>query len=99
MFEEFIARFQILNAHDHKNINLQAFEMNGFKYAPMEKITFLTIQYFINIIQSIDKSIKHVVLFYSGFFIYSSIQHNIALDLFNYYYGSGNPIESEKDKI
>ena len=57
------------------------------RYAPIEKNIFLTLQYLINILSSIDDNIKHYMIFYAGYFIYSSMMHTNAHMLYDYFFG------------
>lgn len=38
-------------------------------------------------------------MFYSGYFIYSTIKHEEALTLYNYFFAGMNPLESDDKKI
>lgn len=52
-----------------------------------------------NILQTIDKNISHFLVFYSGYFMYSSIQRKDALNLYNYFFAGMNPLETDDKKI
>ena len=99
IFPDFIQSYIRLNAIQNKVFSILKYAFGGMHYAAIEKKNFLSMQYFVNVLLSIESSIEHVMLFYSGLFIYSSLPLHHALFFFDYFFLSGAALEIDVRKI
>lgn len=80
-------------------MNLLHFSCAAFKYAGVDAALFLRLQYLLMLIQQLEPAIEDLVVFYNGYFVYSSLPHKLALVFKEHYYGSGLPWTISEHKM
>lgn len=102
--DEFIEKYVNTNSYSHTTIsrpiiNALNYQFRGLKYPLIEKNQFLSLQFLINLMGSLVPTLRHHIIFYDGFFIYSTFAQTIAYQFYNYYYNSGNPFMIDEMKF
>lgn len=80
-------------------LNFLYFQNQQFKYAPLDAPLFLTLQYLTAMINQLYSKVQDVLIFYNGYFIYSSLPHKVAVQFKEHYYGSGTAWQINDQKI
>ncbi|KAL4471685.1 hypothetical protein ABPG74_008578 [Tetrahymena malaccensis] len=100
LMDQYILRYLDLNGDElNKSLNVLRYQFQGFQYAPIEKNIFLTLQSLINILSTIDSRIKHYSIYFSGYFIYSTLNHDKAFSLYEYLYSLDKPFIYSDRKV
>lgn len=94
-FRSYIA----LNCHFGHYLNILKYNLAGVNYSPIDKKKFLALQYLINILQSIEGKLEHFALFYSGFYVYSTLEQKDLQIVYDYFYNTYNSCEIDNAKI
>lgn len=68
-------------------------------YAPIDKTQFMALNYLTKIINTLDAQIKDYMIFYKGYFIYSTMNHKMSSIFYDYFYRGKHPLKQSGDKI
>lgn len=52
-----------------------------------------------NIISTIDGAVKHSLIFFAGYFIYSSLNHDSAVSIYEYFFSTEKPFNYSDKKL
>jgi len=99
IFEKFMLHYKKLNALNFPRINILKYLDNYINYAPIDKKVFMSVHYLLDVIKHIDKNIKHQIVFYNGYFIYSTFHLKIAQMFYDYFYVGGDTMSIEVNKL
>lgn len=84
----FIKNYIALNAIEGQNFNIMRFFYKMMVYAPIDKSQFLALNYLTKIINTLDVKIQDYLIFYKGYFIYSTLTHKQSSVFYDYLYRS-----------
>jgi hypothetical protein len=99
MMRDYVKNYLLLNSNSGQILNILKYDFTGVNYSPIDKKKFLSMQYLINILQSIEKKLEHFALFYSGYLIFSTFDQKDLQLLYDYFYVSNNSCEIDLGKI
>ncbi len=68
-------------------------------YAPVNKTQFMALNYLTKIIRTLDTQILDYMIFYHGYFIYSTMTHKISQLFFDYLYRGKSSMKQSNDKL
>jgi hypothetical protein len=75
------------------------YHFGGIRHTPLDPNYMLKFNYFQSIMQSFDSSCGDIMMFYSGYLVFNTLPAEIALFMYNYYYGLGEPFKFEDAKV
>ncbi|KAM3138732.1 hypothetical protein pb186bvf_009111 [Paramecium bursaria] len=96
--DSYVAKWINCNSRTQQTMNLVYFNCQSLRYAGLDGQLFLTLQYLFSMLQQIAQ-IDDIIIFYLGYFIYSSLPHKQALLFREHYYGSGMPWSAQEQKV
>ena len=99
LMREFVRNYLNMNSTNGQILNILKYNFTGVNYSPIDKKKFLSMQYLINIMQSIEKKLEHFALFYSGYLIFSTFDQKDLQLLYDYFYVSNTACEIDQGKI
>ena len=86
LLKSFIRNYSKLYAEDSNKINIMRYFYKMIIYAPVNKTQFMALNYLTKIIRTLDTQILDYMIFYRGYFIYSTMNHKISQLFFDYLY-------------
>ncbi|CAD8053016.1 unnamed protein product [Paramecium sonneborni] len=96
--DQFTWRWIQCNARTSAYLNLFYFQTLSFKYA-CDSSNLLLLQFLLTMIRQIESSITDFMVFYNGYFVYSTLPHKIALLIKEHYYGNGLSWQTQEQKV
>lgn len=99
LMKDYMKNYLLLNSFSGETLNLLKYDFTGVNYSPIDKKKFLSLQYLINIVQSIERNLEHFALFYSGYLIFSTFDQKDLQLLYDYFYVTNNACEIDQTKI
>lgn len=95
----FYKSYAVINSQNAQNLNLLKYNLTGVNYSPIDKKKFLSLQYLMNILQAIEGKLEHFALFYSGYYVFSTLDQKDLQILYDYFYSTYNSCEIDNAKI
>jgi len=99
IFEKFMLYYKKLNCINFPRINMAKYLDTYLNYAPIDKKVFMAVHYLMDVIKNIDKNIKHQIVFFNGYFIYSTFPLKIAQMFYDYFFLNGDTTSIDVNKL
>lgn len=99
IFEKFMLHYKKLNSVNFPRLNMLKYLDTYINYAPVEKKVFMAIHYLLNVIRHIDTNIAQQIVFYNGYFIFSTFNLKVSQLFYDYFYLGGDTTAIETNKI
>jgi len=99
IFEKFMLYYKKLNCINFPRINMLKYLDTYLNYAPIDKKVFMAVHYLLDVIKNIDTNIKQQIVFYNGYFIYSTFPLKIAQMFYDYFFVGGDTTSIEVNKL
>ncbi|CAD8139485.1 unnamed protein product [Paramecium pentaurelia] len=96
--DQYTWRWIQCNARTSSQLNLFYFQTQSFKYA-FDASIFLLLQFLLSMIRQIESQITDFLVFYNGYFVYSTLPHKMALLIKEHYYGNGLSWSTTEQKV
>ncbi|CAD8151559.1 unnamed protein product [Paramecium octaurelia] len=87
----FTQRWILCNARSSTTMNLFNFQSFSLKYAQIDAAIYLHLQSILTFARQQEDQITDYVVFYAGYFLFSTLPHQKAILFKEHYYGSGLP--------
>jgi hypothetical protein len=97
--ERYILSYKKLNCLNFPRINATKFLDKYLNYAPIDKKVFMSVHFLMDVIKNIDSNIKHHIIFYNGYFIYSTLDNKLVQAFYDYFYTGGDTLCIDANKM
>ena len=100
IIEDYIHEYSRFNSRGGgTSLNFNKYLTRVLNFAPIEKRSFLSIHYLMNVINSIEPNLRNYAVFYNGYFVYSTFQQDATQLFYDYLYVNSEITEIDDKKI
>ncbi|CAD8185021.1 unnamed protein product [Paramecium pentaurelia] len=97
--DQYTQRWILCNARSGAILNLFNFQSFSLKYAKIDAAIYMHLQSILTLGRQQEEQITDFIVFYAGYFLFSTLPHQKAILFKEHYYGSGLPWSNFEGKI